>query len=139
MRFPMPPALAFRKWPRPHVRRPDSFDSDRPMMRRREFITLLGAAAALRLPVARAQQPAPPMVGFLSDGSPEAMAPRVAAFHQGLGEIGYVEGRNLTIDWRSAERQPNRLRALAADLVGRRVAAIVTTTALPTLPPPAAT
>jgi putative ABC transport system substrate-binding protein len=54
------------------------------------------------------------------------MAPRVAAFHEGLDEIGYVEGRNLTIDWRSAERQPNRVRALAADLVGRRVAAIVT-------------
>jgi putative tryptophan/tyrosine transport system substrate-binding protein len=109
------------------------------MMRRRELITLLCAAAALRLPVARAQQPAPPVVGFLSDGSPEAMAPRVAAFHQGLGEIGYVEGRNVTIDWRSAERQSNRLRALAADLVGRRVAVIVTTSDLATVAAEAAT
>ena len=54
------------------------------------------------------------------------MVPRVAAFRLGLDEIGYVEGRNLTIDWRSTERQPNRLRAWAADLVARRVAAIVT-------------
>jgi putative ABC transport system substrate-binding protein len=97
------------------------------MMRRREFITLFTAALALRSADARAQQPAPPVVGFLSDGSPAAMARQVAAFHQGLDEIGYVAGRDVSIDWRSAERQPNRLRALAADLVGRRVAAIVTT------------
>jgi putative ABC transport system substrate-binding protein len=103
------------------------------MMRRREFIRLLGAAAATWPRVARAQQPASPLVGFLGDASPESMAPRVAAFRQGLEEIGYVEGRNVTIDWRSAERQPNRLRALAADLVGRRVAAIVTTSDLATL------
>jgi putative ABC transport system substrate-binding protein len=67
------------------------------------------------------------------------MAPRVAAFRQGLDEIGYVEGRNLTIDWRSAERQPNRVRALAADLVGRRVAAIVTASDLATAAVEAAT
>jgi putative ABC transport system substrate-binding protein len=67
------------------------------------------------------------------------MAPRVAAFRQGLDEIGYVEGRNLTIDWRSAERQPNRVRALAADLVGRRVAAIVTASDLATAAAEAAT
>jgi putative ABC transport system substrate-binding protein len=96
------------------------------MMRRREFFTLLGAAAATWRQVAHAQQPASPVVGFLGDASPGAMAPRVAAFRQGLDEIGYVEGRNVTIDWRSAEGQPNRLRALAADLVGRRVAVIVT-------------
>ena len=57
----------------------------------------------------------------------------MAAFRQGLDEIGYVEGRNLAIDWRSAERQPNRMRALAADLVGRRVAAIVTASDLATV------
>jgi putative tryptophan/tyrosine transport system substrate-binding protein len=103
------------------------------MMLRREFITLLGAAVATWPPVARAQQPVSPVVGFLGDASPESMARRVAAFRQGLDEIGYVEGRNVTIDWRSAERQPNRLRTLAADLVGRRVAVIVTTSDLATL------
>jgi putative ABC transport system substrate-binding protein len=95
------------------------------MMRRRAFITLLGAAAAWPSR-AQARQPALPLVGFLAEGSPETMAPRVAAFRQGLEEIGYVEGRNVTIDWRSAERQSNRLRALAADLVGRRAVVIVT-------------
>jgi putative ABC transport system substrate-binding protein len=113
--------------------------SDLSMMRRREFIMLLGAAAATSPPVARAQQPALPVVGFLSDGLPEATTRRVAAFHQGLEEIGYVEGRNVTIDRRSAERQPNRLRALAADLVGRRVAAIVTASDPATLAAEAAT
>jgi putative ABC transport system substrate-binding protein len=108
------------------------------MMRRRAFIMLLGAAATWSRS-AQAQQPASPVVGFLSDASPDAMAPRVTAFRQGLGEIGYVEGRNVTIDWRSAERQPNRLRALAADLVGRRVAVIVTTTDLATTAAKAAT
>jgi putative ABC transport system substrate-binding protein len=96
------------------------------MMLRREFITLVGAAAMLRPPVARAQRPSPQAIGFLGDGSSEAMAPRAAAFRRGLDEIGYVEGRNVTIDWRSAERQADRLPGLAADLVGRRVAAIVT-------------
>jgi putative ABC transport system substrate-binding protein len=107
------------------------------MMRRRDFITLLGAA--LWPPAARAQQPAPPVVGFLSDGSPDAMARRAAAFRQGLDEVGYVEGRNVTIDWRSAERQPERLPALAADLVSRRVAAIVTASDPATLAAEAAT
>jgi putative tryptophan/tyrosine transport system substrate-binding protein len=96
------------------------------MMRRREFVTLLCAAAATRPQVARAQPSASPVVGFLGDGSQQQIAPRIAAFRQGLAEIGYAEGRNLTIDWRTAERQPDRLRALAADLVGRRVAVIVT-------------
>jgi putative tryptophan/tyrosine transport system substrate-binding protein len=96
------------------------------MMERRAFIALIGAAAVWPR-VARAQPAGSPVVGLLGDASSESMAPRLAAFRQGLDEIGYVEGRNLTIDWRSAERQPNRLRALAADLVGRRVAVIVTT------------
>jgi putative tryptophan/tyrosine transport system substrate-binding protein len=108
------------------------------MMRRRAFLTLLGAAAALP-PIAHAQQPATPIIGFLAEGSPESMAPRVAAFRQGLEEIGYIEGKNVTIDWRSAERQSNRWRALAADLVGRRVAVIVTTTDLATAAAKAAT
>ena len=96
------------------------------MMRRRDFITLL-AAAATWPQVARALEPASPIIGFLGEAPPELMASRVAAFHRGLEEIGYVEGRNVTIDWRSAERQPNRLPALAADLIARRVAVIVTT------------
>jgi putative ABC transport system substrate-binding protein len=108
------------------------------MMERRALIGLLGAAAIWPRR-ARAQPPAAPVIGFLGDTSPEAMASRVAAFHQGLDEIGYTEGRNLTIDWRSAERQPNRMRALAADLVGRRVAAIVTASDLATAAAEAAT
>ena len=96
------------------------------MMRRRDFVRLL-AAAATWPQVARALEPASPIIGFLGEAAPELMAPRVAAFHRGLEEIGYVEGRNVTIDWRSAERQPNRLPALAADLIARRVAVIVTT------------
>jgi putative ABC transport system substrate-binding protein len=96
------------------------------MMRRREFVTLI-AAAATWPQVARALEPASPIIGFLGEAPPELMASRVAAFHRGLGEVGYVEDRNVTIDWRSAERQPNRLPALAADLIARRVAIIVTT------------
>ncbi len=96
------------------------------MMRRREFVTLL-AAAATWPGVARALEPASPTIGFLGEVPPDLMAPRIAAFHRGLEEIGYVEGRNVTIDWRSTERQPNRLPALAADLVARRVAVVVTT------------
>ena len=110
---------------------PDRAAENLLMMERRAFIGMLGAAAVWPRS-ARAQPPAAPVIGFLGDASPEAMAPRVAAFRQGLDEIGYVEGRNLTIDWRSAERQPNRMRALAADLVGRRVAAIVTASDLAT-------
>jgi putative ABC transport system substrate-binding protein len=99
------------------------------MMRRRQFLTFLGVTAAAWPPIAGAQQAAVPLVGFLGDGSPETMALRVAAFRQGLNEVGYVEGRNMAIDWRSVEhQQSNRLRALAADLVARRVAVIVTTT-----------
>jgi putative ABC transport system substrate-binding protein len=95
------------------------------MMRRREFIMLLGVAAALRPRAARAQPAAAPVVGFLADGSPDEAAARIAAFREGLDEIGYVEGRNVTIDWRPAEPRPDWLRALAADLVGRRVTVIV--------------
>ncbi len=95
-------------------------------MRRREFIAGLGGAAAWPLG-ARAQQPAMPVVGFLSGGTESGRSPRVAAFRQGLGEVGYVEGRNVGILFRWAEYRYGRLPALVADLVDRRVAVIVTT------------
>ena len=99
-------------------------------MRRREFATLLGGAALLPL-VARAQQKPMPVVGYLSVGAAGPYAPYVAAFRQGLSETGYVEGRNLAIEYRWAEGRYQRLSALVADLVGHKVDVIVcgTTTA----------
>jgi ABC-type uncharacterized transport system substrate-binding protein len=93
---------------------------------RRKFVALVGGAMVWPV-LARAQQATPPVIGFLSGQSPESSANLVAAFHRGLQDTGYAEGRNVTIEFRWALGQSDRLPALAADLVGRRVAVIAAT------------
>jgi putative tryptophan/tyrosine transport system substrate-binding protein len=96
------------------------------MMRRREFIAGLSGAVAVWPLTARAQKPALPVIGFLGGESPDLYEDRLRGFRQGLSETGYVEGRNVAVEYRWAEGRNDRLPALAADLVGRNVSVIVT-------------
>jgi putative ABC transport system substrate-binding protein len=107
-------------------------------MKRRTFIAGLGSAAAWPL-AARAQQPAMPVVGFLSPRAADDFKNFTVSFLQGLKETGYVEGQNVAVQYRYAENQIDRLPALAADLVSRRVAVIIAISSEAVLPAKAAT
>ena len=108
-------------------------------MRRREFVTLLGGAAAVWPIAASAQQPALPVVGFVRDGSADASVRFAAAFRKGLNETGYVEGQNVTVEYHWMEGRYDSAPALMADLVRRQVAVIVTPGNVPSRAAKAAT
>src|SRR5215831_15794288 len=108
-------------------------------MRRREFIKAVAGSAAAWPFASHAQQSAIPVIGYLNLGSPESDTPRLTGLRRGLNEIGYFEGRNFVIEYRWAGTQADRLPALVADLVQRRVSLIVAAGLVPTLAAKAAT